>query len=461
VLACLVLGYGWPPRTHAHAPTTTTVQFDREIVHVLDNHCVMCHGTQGPAFPLVTYEQTYAARWQIRQDALTRHMAPWSAVAGYGEFINDNGLTGREIDFLSSWAESFGPRNNGEISTGVAADLAIAKPMQAHIDFDRWALGKPDLLLSVPANTVAAQQADAIRRTVIDPNLKSAHWLRGIEFKPGDRRVVHFVVLTLEETGQWLGSWTPWRGFSDLPQGLAYRLPAGSHLVAEIHYYGIQGPVVDRSSLALYFTDQPSVREVSDIRLDALQRTMEVAAEVNILALQPVLGPGIRSIEVRARKPDGVTQILLFARDISLAWPTPYIFRRPVTLWKGTELSVVEHYTDGQAPVTGNSLLLSTYAGAALATDQPSGQAQGQPQGASVQHFRLSGTIRSVDAANGRLVVQHGDIPGFMGAMTMSYGVGKHEDLKKLAAGDQIQSDVVENDSETYLENIAVTHKAQ
>ncbi len=343
VAAGLALGYGWPPPAQAHAPSTTTVQFDREIVHVLDNHCVMCHETQGPAFPLVTYEQTYTARWQIRQDALTRHMAPWSAVAGYGEFINDNGLTAREIDFLSSWAESFGPRNNGEISTGVAAELALSKPMQAHIDSDRWALGKPDLLLSLPANTVAAQQADAIRRTVIDPELKSTHWLRGIEFKPGDRRVVHFVVLTLKETGQWLGSWTPWRGFSDLPQGLAYRWPAGSHLVAEIHYYGAQVPVVDRSSLGLYFTDQPSAREVSDILLDAPRRTMEVAAELNILALQPVLGPGIQSIEVRARKPDGVTQILLFARDLPLAWPTPYIFRKPVTLPKGTELSVVEH----------------------------------------------------------------------------------------------------------------------
>jgi cytochrome c5 len=59
-----------------HAQPTTTVQFDREIVHILDDHCVMCHTPGGPAFPLVTYEQTYAARWKIRQDALNRHTAP-------------------------------------------------------------------------------------------------------------------------------------------------------------------------------------------------------------------------------------------------------------------------------------------------------------------------------------------------------------------------------------------------
>ena len=98
---------------------------------------------QRARFPLVTYEQTYAARWQIRQDALDRHMAPWAAVAGYGDFVNDNGLTQREIDFVSSWAESFGPRNNGAVDSGVAAAMIRSVPVQAHGDSGRWALGKP------------------------------------------------------------------------------------------------------------------------------------------------------------------------------------------------------------------------------------------------------------------------------------------------------------------------------
>ncbi len=109
-----------PRAVFAHAQATTTVQFDREIVRILNNHCVMCHMENGPAFPLVTYEQTYAARWKIRQSVLNRHMTPWPAVPGYGDFANDNGLTQREIDFLVSWAESYGPRNNGAVYTGVA-----------------------------------------------------------------------------------------------------------------------------------------------------------------------------------------------------------------------------------------------------------------------------------------------------------------------------------------------------
>jgi Cu/Ag efflux protein CusF len=449
-----------PHLTLAHAPITTTVQFDREIVHVLDNHCVMCHDDGGLAFPLITYEQTYSARWQIRQDALARHMAPWGAVAGFGDFINDNSLTQREIDFLSSWAESFGPRNNGAVYTGVAADLAAPRLVQAHAQVDRWALGKPDLLLSLPATSVAPRAADIIQRISLDLKLKSERWLAALEYRPGDRRVVHSVDFSVQETGQWLGGWTPWRGFSDLPQGLAYRLPAGAHLVAEIHYYGLNQSSVDAGSVGLHFADQASARVVSDRVIEAKPRTtLMLDSDLTLLALQPArLRPGIESIEVSARTPDGATRVLLFAKDIPLPWPTPYVFRNPVALPKGTALTIVAHAANGTPAATeGLRMTLSAYAGAALPADQPTA-----PQvAAATLRFKLTGTVQSVDAANGRLTVQHGDIPGFMGAMTMSYRVGKHEDLKRIAAGDEIQSDVVSGDTEAYLENIAVTRQAK
>jgi Cu/Ag efflux protein CusF len=150
--------------------------------------------------------------------------------------------------------------------------------------------------------------------------------------------------------------------------------------------------------------------------------------------------------------------VLLFAKDIPLPWPTPYVFRNPVALPRGTELTVVAHAAN-DAPAGSDSLrmIVSAYTGAALPVDQPTAP----PAAAATSRFKLTGTVRSVDAANGRLVVQHGDIPGFMGAMTMSYSVARHEDLKKIAAGDEIQSDVVSGDTEPYLENIAVTGKAK
>ena len=46
----------------SHETLTTTVLFDREIVRILNRHCVMCHVENGPSFPLATYEDTFSRR---------------------------------------------------------------------------------------------------------------------------------------------------------------------------------------------------------------------------------------------------------------------------------------------------------------------------------------------------------------------------------------------------------------
>jgi hypothetical protein len=69
-----------------------------------------------------------------------------------------------------------------------------------------------------------------------------------------------------------------------------------------------------------------------------------ITAEVQALALRPELQPGVKSIEVTARRPDGGTEVLLFADHVPLDWPTPYIFQAPVRLPKGSVLSVTAYY---------------------------------------------------------------------------------------------------------------------
>jgi Cu/Ag efflux protein CusF len=87
--------------------------------------------------------------------------------------------------------------------------------------------------------------------------------------------------------------------------------------------------------------------------------------------------------------------------------------------------------------------------------------AQTNNQQASVKHYKMQGTVKSVDNKDHKLTVQHGDIPGFMAAMTMAYPAGKTEDLSKVAPGDQIQADVSVSDSDIHLENIKVTSHAK
>src|SRR5262249_44704249 len=74
----------------------------------------------------------------------------------------------------------------------------------------------------------------------------------------------------------------------------------------------------------------------------------------NIVGLWPEVVPGGESIEVSGRKPDGRTEGLCVGKNIRLDWPTSYIFKAPVPLVNGTQLSVTAYYANpGSAPRPG------------------------------------------------------------------------------------------------------------
>ena len=130
------------PRTgQAHGSITTTVLFDREIVGLLERRCVSCHNEGGLSFPLSTYEQTWVKRLSMRTEVLRRHMPPWAAVPGYGEFANDNGLTVARTQFLVSWVEGLGPRNAGSTFLNVPVGGQAPAPVRASAPRGRLAAG--------------------------------------------------------------------------------------------------------------------------------------------------------------------------------------------------------------------------------------------------------------------------------------------------------------------------------
>jgi hypothetical protein len=364
----MVFWIAWPRLARSHGSITTTVLFDREIVRILSNHCVMCHSDQSISFPLSTYEQTWVRGRDIRAQVLRRHMPPWSAVAGYGEFANDNNLTMRETQFLVSWVEGLGPRNAGTVFLNVARPDAAAAEVRAEAHVGHWQLGEPDVSRQLTPTRVESRQADFVQRIVVDPGLTSERQVRALEFQPGDRRVVRAATFFVESTGQWLGSWTPWYGFAKLPEGVAARLPARSRIVADLHYRGADRPVVDQGTLGLFVNQEKASTISSDIVLDAkaispsrFRASIRLSRDTRVWAFRPDLVPDIASIEVSARTPDGGTDILLLAKNPAVEWPTPYILKAPRLLRRGTEVSFVVQRREG-APAGGRMrLTMSRY----------------------------------------------------------------------------------------------------
>ncbi len=365
----------WSGPAFSHETLTTTVLFDREIVQVLNRRCVMCHFEKGPSFSLETYEQAWLRGRQIRASVIARHMPPWKAVSGYGHFANDNSLTLRETQFVVSWVEGLGPRNGGTVFTNIVDDgAARKKDIRADANFEQAQLGKPDMAIPLPANTIEARSADSVMRSTVVPGLTSERRVRAIEYRPGDRRVTRAAFFTIQETGQWIGSWTPWYGFVSLPIGDAYRLPPNAHITAEIFYRGAPDRVVDQGTLGLFFADPVNPASVSDLTLTSkpvatsgpaarrFRAEVRLTADTDVLALRTEILSGVDSIEVSSRRPDGGTDVLLFAKELEVDWPAPFIFKDPVLLRRGSVLSVTVYINPKTPPPAAYRLTISRVA---------------------------------------------------------------------------------------------------
>src|SRR5262249_31118258 len=146
-----------------------------------------------------------------------------------------------------------------------------------------WQLGRPDLIVTLPRPyTLAAQGRDVYRNFVVPIPVSRTRYVKGVEFRPGNPKVVHHAFVKVDTTGQsrrldeqdaevgfggmnsparmpgghFLG-WQPGRVAAFLPDGLAWRLDPGTDLIMEMHMNPSGKPEQVQASVGLYFTDQP------------------------------------------------------------------------------------------------------------------------------------------------------------------------------------------------------------
>jgi Heavy metal binding domain len=350
----------WPRAILSHNPTTTTVLFNREIVAVLQNKCFQCHGDGKMAMSLATYAEARPWAVAMKEEVLARRMPPWPAEAGYGAFTNDIGLTTREMDFLVSWVEGGAPE--GDIDPPPFIDHS-----------SHWMLGEPQTVaVARQGVTVPADSPARFTRIVLDTGVDRETWIRAVDFKPSDPRVVRAAFFTVIETEEYLGGWTPWHSSTELPDGVAFRLPPRARIAVDVLYRGLSETVVDTPRLALYVAREPTARRASTaiLRGSALQPVssrsapskpesrlsgrIALPAATTLFALRPQLPESARSFEVTAIRPDGSREALLRVRRVRFEWQSPFVFREPISLPAGSALEATAH-SDEAATGTPNS----------------------------------------------------------------------------------------------------------
>jgi len=80
-------------------------------------------------------------------------------------------------------------------------------------------------------------------------------------------------------------------------------------------------------------------------------------------------------------------------------------------------------------------------------------------QSAPEKHYPIAAEVISVDPAKKLITVKHGDIPGLMPAMTMTYQVAEPKQIEALQPGDKITADLLVSESKGRLEKIVLVSK--
>lgn len=141
-------------------------------------------------FAMDSYKTVAAWAETIREVVEDQRMPPWHANPKYGHFANDGRMTEAERKQIFQWVDDGVPE-------GSVDDL----PPQR--DFvEGWALGKPDLLLTMPRPiTVSATGVVDYQYMTIDPGFTEGRWVRASEIRPGVRSVVHHIIVFINPPG--------------------------------------------------------------------------------------------------------------------------------------------------------------------------------------------------------------------------------------------------------------------
>ncbi len=153
-----------------------------------------------------------------------------------------------------------------------------------------WALGEPDLTLTMPEPYhLAAAGSDDFRVFVLKTNFPEDRWIRAVDFHPGNRSVVHHIIAGVDPSGRgreldeadpgpgyfdlggfgdgvpisaFLPIWTPGAKSRYCPDGTGYMLPKGADILIQVHYHKTGKPETDATSVGLYLSEKPLPREV-------------------------------------------------------------------------------------------------------------------------------------------------------------------------------------------------------
>ncbi len=329
-------------------PAAASVTYSRDISRIFQKRCQDCHrpGEVAP-MALMTYEDSRPWAQSIKKYVVSREMPPWHADPKHTEFKNDPRLTQEEIEAIVSWVDSGAPE-------GDPTDLPPPKEYT-----DGWVIGEPDVVFTLPSRyEVPAEGEVKYQYFSVPTNFEEDKWIQAAEARPGNREVVHHIIVFVQEPGKrgdlfgnHLCGTAPGMPPDVFEPGTAKLVKAGSTLVFQMHYTPTGEVEHDRSKVGLIFAKEPPKRRVrlraimdQRFRIPPGDPEFETHASYTfrqpgtIWSFTPHMHLRGKAFRYELTVPGKETETLLWVPGYDFDWQNTYRLKEPRAVPAGTRI---------------------------------------------------------------------------------------------------------------------------
>jgi hypothetical protein len=339
--------------------TSGDVTFTKHIAPILQKHCINCHrpGQIAP-FALIDYADVAAWSDTMLEVIDAGRMPPWHADPAHGVFYNDARMPDEAKELFRRWVKAGVPEGDPQ-------DL----PPQPEYSAE-WQTPEPRTVFRMPEPfQVPATGTVPYQYFYFDPQFTEDKWVYAAEARPGNREVVHHLILFYLPPGQEtfrpqdplfnaVAAFAPGMpAITGLPE-YAARIPAGSKLIFQVHYTPNGTATTDQSEAALVFANPAKVAK--EVRITAgfnfrflippgapdykVTQQIPIPRDTFVYTITPHMHYRGKSFKFTATYPDGREEVLLDVPRYDFNWQNVYLLKEPKLLPEGTVVDLEAHY---------------------------------------------------------------------------------------------------------------------
>lgn len=354
----------FPDRSAKAQAAFKKISYSKDIVPILEEKCIACHEQGGIApFAMTDYASVKGFAPMIRETIRTDRMPPWDVDPKVGHFKDDKSLTPAQIKTLVRWVEAGAPRGDGPDRLAMTKHVA-----------PEWPLGKPDLVIEIPAYKIPATGIVDYQYPVMDNPLTEGRWVKASTARVQQRQGVHHILSGYIPPGQSkLGGMANWGGSVGgytvgmesivQPKDIGTYIPAGGAIGYQMHYTPFGKEVNSTQQIGLYFYKKGELPKLmmrentivqSFIKIPANAEAHEETAYLDFphdaLLYSAVVHAHYRGTysNLRIRYPDGKEKMLLNVPKYDFNWQRMYEFAEPIKVPAGSKLVATYLYDNSK-----------------------------------------------------------------------------------------------------------------